>query len=178
MGFIEQYTSLLWDIEYFTVGSFEIYLPATAENLSLFQMDRIVARSDDTNNYSIIEAIAIEHDAENGDFMTISDRFLQSLLTRRIVFPTAYSTKITGENCPQLSTLAKTYGNMVKYVLLGSQGYSWILAENTGVGSIVSGVVGTKGGAVMENVMKFSQNYHLFFFFFFFFFFCHIEDVR
>ncbi len=111
-----------------------------------------MARSDDTNNYGIIEAIAIEHDAENGDFMMISGRFLQSLLARRIVFPTAYSTKITGENCPQLSTLAKTYGNMVKYVLLGRFVHSWILAGNTGAGSIVSGVVGTKGGAITENV--------------------------
>ncbi len=39
------------------------------------------------------------------------------------------------------------------------------------VGPIVSGVVGTKGGAVMENVIEFSQNYHLLFF-------CHIEDVE
>ncbi len=150
-GKCELYSSLLWDVEYYTVGSFEIYLPASAENLALFQIDRIVARSDDTENYGVIESIAIEHDDEEGDYVTISGRFLPCLLERRVIFPTAYSTDITASNCPLLSSTTKNYGNMVKHVLLGGYGHPYYEAGSQVIGSIVSGVEGYSGGAMKES---------------------------
>ncbi|MCD7958624.1 MAG: siphovirus ReqiPepy6 Gp37-like family protein [Ruminococcus sp.] len=155
-GKCELYFSLLWDVEYYTVGSFEIYLLASAENLELFQIDRIVVRPDDTENFGVIESIKIEHDSENGDYLTVSGRFLPCLLERRVIFPTAYSKDITVGNCPLLSTTTKNYENMVKHVLLGGYGHPYYLAGSADIGLIVSGVYGTNGGAMKETT--FSRN--------------------
>ncbi|MDE5582295.1 MAG: siphovirus ReqiPepy6 Gp37-like family protein, partial [Ruminococcus sp.] len=55
----DSFSSLLWDVEYYKCGSFEIYISATPENLSIFQRGRIVGRSDDKRNYGIIEKIQL-----------------------------------------------------------------------------------------------------------------------
>ncbi|MDE5853863.1 MAG: siphovirus ReqiPepy6 Gp37-like family protein, partial [Ruminococcus sp.] len=83
----DSFSSLLWDVEYYQCGNFEIYIAATPENLRTFQRDRIIGRSDDKRHYGIIEKIQLKADAENGDYLTISGRFLMSFLSRRIIFP-------------------------------------------------------------------------------------------
>ncbi len=140
VGTCENYVSLLWDIEYYTVGSFEIYLPATANALALFQVDRVVIRDDDAENIGIIESVLIEHDSENGDFMTVSGRFLQSLLSRRVVYPTAYSTEISSDLVDDgvLPNTDKTYGNMIRYVLAGCREHRWYLVGDVSAGTIAS----------------------------------------
>ena len=70
----DSFSSLLWDVEYYQCGSFEIYIAATPENLRTFQKDRIIGRSDDKRHYGIIEKIQLNADAENGDYLTVSDR--------------------------------------------------------------------------------------------------------
>ena len=91
----DSFSSLLWDVEYYSCGSFEIYISATHENLKTFKKGRIVGRNDDKNHYGIIEKIQISTDAENGDYLTISGRFLMSLLSRRIIYPARYYTHET-----------------------------------------------------------------------------------
>ena len=83
----DSFSSLLWDVEYYQCGSFEIYIAATPGNLHTFQKDRIIGRSDDKRHYGIIEKIQLKADAENGDYLTVSGRFLMSILSRRIIFP-------------------------------------------------------------------------------------------
>ncbi|MCM1506946.1 MAG: siphovirus ReqiPepy6 Gp37-like family protein [Ruminococcus flavefaciens] len=83
----DSFSSLLWDVEYYSCGSFEVYISATPENLNIFQKGRIVGRNDDKDNYGIIEKIQLNADAENGDYLTVSGRFLMSFLSRRIIFP-------------------------------------------------------------------------------------------
>ncbi|MDE6501121.1 MAG: siphovirus ReqiPepy6 Gp37-like family protein [Ruminococcus sp.] len=95
LAICDSFSSLLWDVEYYSCGSFEIYISATPENLSIFQKGRIVGRSDDKRYYGIIEKILINADAENGDYLTISGRFLMSLLSRRIVYPSQSYTSET-----------------------------------------------------------------------------------
>lgn len=92
----DRFSSLLWDIEYYQCGQFEIYIAANAQNLSIFQMGRIVGRDDDRQHYGIIETVALATDAENGDYLTVTGRFLMSLLSRRIIYPTlSFSTMTT-----------------------------------------------------------------------------------
>ncbi|MDE7365307.1 MAG: siphovirus ReqiPepy6 Gp37-like family protein [Ruminococcus sp.] len=87
----DSFSSFLWDIEYYSCGSFEIYIAATPQNLSIFRTGRIIGRSDDKQHYGIIEKIQLNADTENGDYLTISGRFLMCLLERRIIYPALVS---------------------------------------------------------------------------------------
>ena len=51
----DSYSSLLWDIEFYQCGCFEVYIAASPQNVSIFQRGRIVARSDDAQHFGIIE---------------------------------------------------------------------------------------------------------------------------
>ena len=84
----DTFSSLLWDIEYYQCGSFEVYIAANPENLSIFQTGRIIGRDDDSQHFGIIESVQIDTDAENGDYLTVKGRFLMCLLERRIINPT------------------------------------------------------------------------------------------
>ena len=84
----DSFSSLLWDIEFYKPGEFEIYIAANATNLEHFQMGRIVKRTDDDEHFGLIEKVQITTDTENGDYLTVSGRFLVCLLERRIIYPT------------------------------------------------------------------------------------------
>lgn len=91
----DSFSSLLWDIEYYQCGSFEVYIAANPQNIGIFQTGRIVGRDDDNEHLGIIESVKIETDAENGDYLTVTGRFLMCLLERRIIYPTCSFTKQT-----------------------------------------------------------------------------------
>ena len=84
----DSFSSLLWDIEYYQCGKFEVYIAANPRNIEIFKNGRIVGRDDDKEHFGIIESVKIETDAENGDYLTVSGRFLMCLLERRIIYPT------------------------------------------------------------------------------------------
>lgn len=84
----DSFSSLLWDIEYYDCGRFEVYIAANPQNISIFQTGRIVGRDDDSLHFGIIESVHIDTDAENGDYLTVRGRFLMCLLERRIIHPT------------------------------------------------------------------------------------------
>ena len=84
----DSFSSLLWDIRYYECGQFEIYIAANERNINIFQAGKIVGRNDDREHYGIIEKVLLETDAENGDYFTVSGRFLMSILSRRIIYPT------------------------------------------------------------------------------------------
>ena len=84
----DSFSSLLWDIRYYECGQFEIYIAASPQNIEIFQTGRIIGRDDDSEHFGIIESVIIETDAEDGDYLTVSGRFLMCLLERRIIFPT------------------------------------------------------------------------------------------
>lgn len=84
----DSFSSLLWDIEYYQCGKFEVYIAANSQNIEIFQTGRIVGRDDDSRHFGIIESVHIDTDMENGDYLTVSGRFLMCLLERRIIYPT------------------------------------------------------------------------------------------
>ena len=90
----DSFSSLLWDIEYYKCGAFEVYIAASPRNIEIFQTGRIVGRDDDKEHFGLIESVELETDAEDGDYLIIKGRFLMCLLERRIIYPTFNFTKL------------------------------------------------------------------------------------
>ena len=84
----DSFSSLLWDIECYDCGRFEVYIAANPQNIDIFQTGRIVGRDDDSQHFGIIESVQIDTDAENGDYLIVKGRFLMCLFERRIINPT------------------------------------------------------------------------------------------
>lgn len=83
LGVVDYFTSLRWRRKYFEAGEFEIVLPVNDYMMRFIDTDVIVMR----NNYTeagIIETIEFSDNGTNEE-VTISGRFLTSLLARRIV---------------------------------------------------------------------------------------------
>lgn len=83
LGIIDYFISLRWRRKYFEAGEFEIVLPVNDYTLKLIDKDTIVMR----NNYTeagIIETVEFKDDGTNEE-VTISGRFLSSILERRII---------------------------------------------------------------------------------------------
>lgn len=93
----DSFSSLLWDVEYYECGCFEVYIAASPQNVEIFQTGRIIGRDDDKEHFGMIESVKIDTDAENGDYLTVSGRFLTCLLERRIIYP-SFSASNTFEN--------------------------------------------------------------------------------
>ena len=90
----DSFSSLLWDIEYYKCGEFEVYIAASPRNIEIFQTGRIVGRDDDKEHFGLIESVELETDAEDGDYLIVKGRFLMCLLERRIIYPTFNFTKL------------------------------------------------------------------------------------
>ena len=92
----DSFSSLLWNIEYYKCGAFEVYIAASLRNIEIFQTGRIVGRDDDKEHFGLIESVELETDSEDGDYLIIKGRFLMCLLERRIIYPTLnFTTMIT-----------------------------------------------------------------------------------
>ena len=102
----DSFSSLLWDVEYYSCGAFEVYIAASPRNVEIFQTGRIIGRDDDKEHYGLIESVEIQTDAEDGDYLIVRGRFLMCLLERRIIYPTVNFTKET------------TYADIIKSVVL------------------------------------------------------------
>ena len=85
IGVIDTASSVIWNIKYFGVGDFEIYIPFTAENNNMLQVGHYVTRQNE-RNIGIIEHISIFYSAQDGRMITASGRFAKSLLDRRIIY--------------------------------------------------------------------------------------------
>ena len=55
----DTFSSLIWDVEYYSCGAFEIYIAANAKNYAAFQIGKLVGRSDDKTHYGIIESVQL-----------------------------------------------------------------------------------------------------------------------
>ncbi len=69
---------------YCDCGEFEIYIPASKELVELFQGEVLFTRAD-SEITMVLEKIQLTTDAENGDYLIVSGRSLESILSRRVV---------------------------------------------------------------------------------------------
>ena len=81
---IDYATSVIWVSRYRACGEFEIYIPASKELVALFQGDVIFTR-DDNETLMILEKLKLTTDEEEGDYLILSGRSLESIFERRVV---------------------------------------------------------------------------------------------
>lgn len=88
IGLIDNYVSLIWTTRYYLCGDFELYLPVTSDFIEMLQIGYYL-QTTESDYTMVIESIDIKTDAENGNYLTVSGRSVESLLDRRIVSPRA-----------------------------------------------------------------------------------------
>lgn len=82
---IDNATSIIWITRFNSAGEFELYIPATMERLQLFKNENVIITRDDSETIMIVEKVALNTDDENGDYLTITGRSIESIIGRRIV---------------------------------------------------------------------------------------------
>ena len=81
---IDYAESVIWVSRYRDCGEFEIYVPASKELVELFKGEVLFTRNE-SETTMVLEKIQLTTDAENGDYLIVSGRSLESVLSRRVV---------------------------------------------------------------------------------------------
>lgn len=82
---VDYYISFIWTDRYSKCGDFELYLPATTENIDKFHIDYYM-KLKGTNTVMIIETIETVSNSEDGDKLKVTGRSLESILDRRVIW--------------------------------------------------------------------------------------------
>lgn len=95
-GMIPAYYSLLWNIQLYGLGYFEMKVAATAKNAALLKEGRMLVRESDIidggengreyRNAMIIRRVAITYDADLGYIMNVSGKSIKDILSQRIIW--------------------------------------------------------------------------------------------
>lgn len=95
IGIIPAYHSMIWNIQLYGLGYFEVTVEASAQNVSLLQVGRFLCRQSDIeqigtrtyyNNAMIIRRVATTYDAELGWLLTVSGKSTKDIATQRIIW--------------------------------------------------------------------------------------------
>lgn len=98
IGIISDYHSLIWNVQLYGLGYFEITLPATPENVSLLKEGRFLVREEDIQNRwlgaqhpeykncMIIRTVNIQYDADQGYVIYITGKSVKDILSQRIIW--------------------------------------------------------------------------------------------
>lgn len=93
----DTFSSLIWTERYSGYGDFELYLPASIENINMFPRgfylslieppvyDKNGKKIEVRNDVMIVEKTELSTDLEEGDRLVVSGRSLESLLLRRVI---------------------------------------------------------------------------------------------
>lgn len=84
IGLIDNYVSLIWTTRYYEAGDFELYVPVEQRFIDLLQIGYYL-QIESSEYTMIVESINLKTDVENGNYMTVSGRSAESILSRRIV---------------------------------------------------------------------------------------------
>ena len=82
---IDSYKSLIWADRYNEYGDFELYLRMDNDLLGFIKEDYYLWRKD-SEHVMVIESLAIDSDVEEGNYLTVKGRSLESILERRIIW--------------------------------------------------------------------------------------------
>lgn len=85
VAIVDTFKSMIWTDRYNAYGDFEIYLSMNSNVLEYLKEDYYLWIKE-SDHCMIIEDISIDSDTENGDYLTVTGRSLESLLERRIVW--------------------------------------------------------------------------------------------
>lgn len=90
---VDDYISFIWTTRYYDVGDFQLTIPMSSHNLQHMQVNNYVMRGDDDSELGIIERREITEDLNGQETLTVSGRFLASILARRII---SQQTQVSG----------------------------------------------------------------------------------
>jgi hypothetical protein len=82
---IDTFKSLIWTERYSSYGDFEIYTNVNETALKNLRQDFYLWLRE-SEQLMIIEQLRIESDAENGNYLAVTGRSLESVLERRIIW--------------------------------------------------------------------------------------------
>jgi hypothetical protein len=117
---VETFSSFIWTDRYNEYGDFELRISADDPSAKALRIDRYL-QNRDSDHVMIIETIEVDADAEEGRYLIVSGRSLESILERRIVwglkvldgnFQTGIKTLIN-ENIISPSNSARKISNFV-----------------------------------------------------------------
>lgn len=97
IGLIDNYNSVIWNVQYFGKNDFQLVTAANDANMDLLQEGRLLVRESDIkldnyNNVMLIEKVQIDLDSEKGWLLTVTGKGLKNLLSRRVVWSQITST--------------------------------------------------------------------------------------
>lgn len=84
IGLVDEAESILWNKKYNDVGECEIYIPCDTAYIDILKKRNYIYRPDD-DMFCKIEDVAIETDAENGDYLIATGKDICNILSGRIV---------------------------------------------------------------------------------------------
>jgi hypothetical protein len=96
VGMISDYNSMIWNVQLYGLGYFEVTVAGTAENVSLLKEGRFLVRENDIRkrnpsdtypeymNAMIIRRVALKYDADMGYTLTVSGKSVKDVLSQRI----------------------------------------------------------------------------------------------
>lgn len=82
---IDAFESFIWTERYNTPGDFELYIPMEKTPLEYLKRDYYIWIKD-SDRLQIIEDLEIDTSVEDGDYITVTGRTLESILDRRVIF--------------------------------------------------------------------------------------------
>lgn len=170
IGIVDVFNSIIWHVEYYGVGDFEIYAPCSALNLELLTAGHLITRTDD-ENVGIIENVEYSFSMQNGRMIKATGRFAKSLLSRRIIY------RMTGTNTVSTTILSGNVETAVRNVIeenaidcpfdAGRNMQNLILGEHSGSTAVIIDAAGnpTEQQTAFDNLLtwsnEFLQNYKI-----------------
>lgn len=85
VALVDAYTSAIWTDRFYEAGDFEIQLPASKDNIDIFQKDYYLWFAN-SEHLMIIGEVSTDSDAETGQIMTVAGDSLEFILDRRIIW--------------------------------------------------------------------------------------------
>lgn len=93
---LDNATSVIWAQNFNTLGSFEIYVKASAELIDVFSGHVFITR-DGRDGAMYVEKVALNTDDEKGDYLIISGRTAEIILNWRVLFHNFINVETTAE---------------------------------------------------------------------------------
>lgn len=126
---IDNATSVIWVKRFNAVGNFELYIKASPELLELFTGDIFITR-DESNVGMYVEKVQLNTDSENGDYLVITGRSAECILSWRAIMRVVYSSASTTAEYIIRNSIDKTLisdiipNNNISWLTLGED-HEW-----------------------------------------------------
>lgn len=94
VGMISEYHSMIWNVQLYALGYFELTVPATQDNINLLSPGKFLVRSIDIedrgttfyNDAMVIRTSNVTYDADQGYLLTVSGKSVKDILSQRVVW--------------------------------------------------------------------------------------------